>query len=135
MDIDAAVKKVPLPYLYDQINKSIGGFGISIKTFAQYIRRARKESGSSMYRPRSVKKRRATDDIALEQAIVLGKVLDFAWRKTLLDTETANYCDSLAIFAGEALVLDSDKECFADAVRLIRNNKPLGTPNDADALL
>jgi hypothetical protein len=70
-----------------------------------------------------------------EQAIVLGKVLDFAWRKTLLNADVENYCDSLVRLADEALALDSDKQCFADAVRLIRNNKPLGTPNDTDALL
>jgi hypothetical protein len=134
-NIDAAIKKAPLPYLYDQINKSVGGLGISIRTFAQYIRRARKESGSSMYRPRSVKKRRTPEDIACEQTMALGKVLNFAWRRTLLDAETASYCDFLAIFADEALALDSDKRCFANAVQLIRNDKPLSTPNDICALL
>ena len=133
MEIDNATRKgSPLSSLYGQINKISGGLGISDHTFAQYVRKARKESGSLLYRPREARKRRSRPDTRIENAestqiAILGRILDFAWRLLDLESESGKAVDEYLLHCAEGAIGESDKAAFADILRCIREKKPLGS--------
>ena len=84
-DIDDAAKKgIPLWRLYAQISNAVGGLGISQDTFGQYIRRARKETGSLLYATRETRHsrrgNRGEKARAHAQLVVAGKAMDIYLR-------------------------------------------------------